>query len=69
MIATQTSQHPLPASRPVFRVVCAWCEQAIEQAKPAAASLSGTSHGICAPCARQHFGLDLEVMAERQLCA
>ncbi|MEP6671924.1 MAG: hypothetical protein ABJF10_22370 [Chthoniobacter sp.] len=69
MIATQTPQCSLPGGRPAFRVLCAWCEQPIEQTTPVAASLSGTSHGICAPCAQQHFGLDLERIAEGQLCA
>jgi len=69
MIATEIPQCSLSGSRPAFRVVCAWCEQSIEQAKPVGASLSGTSHGICAPCARRHFGVDLEAVAEGQLCA
>jgi len=64
MIATPIPQCSLPASRPVFRVLCAWCEQPIEQARPVAASLTGTSHGICTPCAQRHFGLDLESLAE-----
>jgi hypothetical protein len=45
--------------RPGFRVLCAWCEQLLEPAT-STAGLTGTSHGICAPCALRHFGLDLE---------
>jgi hypothetical protein len=51
------------SSRPVFRVLCAWCEQLLESATPAA-GLTGTSHGICAPCALRHFGLDLESLSD-----
>jgi len=46
-------------SRPVFRVICAWCEQDMA-ASPAAQALTSTSHGICPSCALQHFGLRLE---------
>jgi len=68
MIATPASQISLPGSRPAFRVLCAWCEQPIKQAKPAATTtLSRTSHGICKPCALLHFGLNLETLSERQL--
>jgi hypothetical protein len=55
----------IASSRPAFRVICAWCEQPIESAKPAT-GLTMTSHGICAPCARRHFGLDLESMRDGQ---
>lgn len=70
MIATPAQQMSLQGSRPAFRVLCAWCEQPIHQATPAAtAALTRTSHGICKPCALQHFGLDLELPSEGQLCA
>jgi hypothetical protein len=49
------------SSRPVFRVLCAWCEQLLEPATTTA-GLTGTSHGICSPCALRHFGLDLEAL-------
>ena len=53
-----------------FARYAAWCEQPIRQATPAAtAALTRTSHGICKPCALQHFGLDLELPSEGQLCA
>jgi hypothetical protein len=68
MIAMSPSPSSLANSRPAFRVLCAWCEQPIEQARPAT-GLTGTSHGICAPCARQHFGLDLESLTDRSACA
>jgi hypothetical protein len=55
-------------SRPAFRVLCAWCEQTIECAKPST-GLTGTSHGICAPCARRHFGLDLVSLSDNAVCA
>ena len=73
MIATPVSQISLPGSRTAFRVLCAWCEQPIKQAKAAGtgatAALTRTSHGICKPCALLHFGLDLEALSERKLCA
>ncbi len=59
MIAMQIPQSPLPGTRPVFRVLCAWCEEPIRQSRPSP-TLSGTSHGICVPCARRHFGLELD---------
>lgn len=59
MNARQTPSYSRDSSRPVFRVLCAWCDQPIEQARRDA-GLSGNSHGICASCARRHFGLDLE---------
>jgi hypothetical protein len=50
------------ARRPAFRVICAWCQQDIEGTQPAE-NLTGDSHGICAPCARRHFGCELELVA------
>jgi hypothetical protein len=69
MIATPIPQCSPSSQRPAFRVVCAWCEQPIEGTTPDASTLTGTSHGICPPCARRHFGLDLESLAEGQRCA
>jgi len=63
MTVMQTPPCSLNSSRPVFRVLCAWCDQPIEQARRDA-GLSGTSHGICAPCARRHFGIDLESLTD-----
>lgn len=37
-----------------FRVVCAWCEDVLEEGDPGA----DISHGICGPCER---GLEAEV--------
>ncbi len=53
--------HPRPETnpRPAFRVLCAWCDSTIESARPAT-GLTADSHGICGPCARRHFGFDLE---------
>jgi hypothetical protein len=68
MIAMQTPATAANNSRPVFRVLCAWCDQPIEQARRDA-TLSGTSHGICVPCARRHFGLDLESLADQTVSA
>jgi hypothetical protein len=68
MIAMPITQRPLPGSRPVFRVLCAWCEQPIPQAH-STATLSGTSHGICQPCARRHFGLELESLVVSEVRA
>jgi len=71
---THTPPRPLPeepmnphptslssdsASRPSFRVICAWCDQSIDH-EPPASGLSADSHGICPPCARRHFGVILE---------
>ncbi|EDY16198.1 hypothetical protein CfE428DRAFT_6302 [Chthoniobacter flavus Ellin428] len=70
MIALPIQPKSSVHSRPSFRMLCAWCEQTIERNNPPAGPLMGNSHGICAPCARQHFGLDLEaIAAEAQLCA
>jgi hypothetical protein len=63
MIATSTLPNRAAGSRPAFRILCAWCEQVIDKAQPAA-GLSGASHGICLPCARRHFGLDLESLTD-----
>jgi hypothetical protein len=65
MIATQLPQCSRPASRPAFRVLCAWCEQPIEQAT-ARERLTGNSHGICVPCARRYFGVELEFRAANE---
>ena len=57
--------HTIPAVRPpsprpglTIRVICAWCDRPLNgdtQHHPAAQ----VSHGICRPCAQQHFGLTL----------
>ena len=62
MIAMQIPQRSLPGKRPVFRVLCAWCEQVLESAKPAE-DLTGNSHSICPPCALRYFGLNLDARA------
>lgn len=62
MSAIQIPQHSFPDSRPVFRVVCAWCKQSIDGVPPPA-GLTGDTHGICQPCARQHFGIELRPVA------
>jgi hypothetical protein len=69
MIVPRTPKNSRLVGRPAFRVLCAWCEEPIEQTRPAAGPLKGTSHGICAPCARRYFGLNLDVIAEGALCA
>jgi hypothetical protein len=61
--ASTAQNEASPNRRPAFRVVCAWCEQPLKSAKPAT-GLTATSHGICAPCARRHFGLDLESLSD-----
>lgn len=69
MIALPTQPKSSVNTRPAFRMLCAWCEQTIEPKTPVIGSLTGDSHGICVPCARLHFGLDLAAIAEAQLCA
>jgi hypothetical protein len=64
MLALPIQPESSVASRPAFRVLCAWCEQTIERKSSADGSLTGNSHGICVPCAWQHFGVDLESIAE-----
>ena len=68
MIAMQIPQRPASGSRPVFRVLCAWCERPIQPPVPPE-RLTGNSHGICIPCARQYFGMELDSPASHERAA
>jgi len=54
-----TSTPSDSGSRPAFRVICAWCDQTIARDEQLS-GLTADSHGICPPCARRHFGVNLE---------
>jgi hypothetical protein len=54
-----TSLPTLKVRRPAFRVICAWCQQDIRSVHPDE-QLTADSHGICPPCARRYFEIDIE---------
>ena len=49
-----------PSPRPglTIRVICAWCDRPLDGGSHRTTSVQ-ISHGICRPCAQQHFGITL----------
>jgi hypothetical protein len=62
MIATPHSPRSL-LRHSGCQIVCAWCDQVMRTLEPEHA-FSTPSHGICPPCALEHFGIRL--LPERQ---